>query len=95
LSFLLCVLIETPAADKRRAQERDERASLACSGRERFSKDKPDSSLQERHKSSETAIDEHGDENAPIVGAVIDNEVFTEQVRSSEYAADACGKYAF
>jgi hypothetical protein len=40
-------------------------------------------------------IGEHGDENAPIVGAVIDNEVFTDQLCSSGYAADACGKYAF
>jgi hypothetical protein len=28
LSFLLCILIETPAADKRRAQNRNERANL-------------------------------------------------------------------
>jgi hypothetical protein len=44
-SFLLCVLIETPAPDKRRAQNRDERASLARSGCERFSKDKHNFSL--------------------------------------------------
>jgi hypothetical protein len=46
-------------------------------------------------KVQKAAVGEHGDENTPIVGAVIDNEVFTDQLCSSEYAAEACGKYAF
>jgi hypothetical protein len=46
-------------------------------------------------KIQKAAIDEHGDENVPIVGAVMDNEVFTDPISSSEYAADGCGKYAF
>jgi hypothetical protein len=46
-------------------------------------------------KVQKTAIGEHGDENTPIAGAVIDNEAFTDHVFSSDYAADGCGKYAF
>jgi hypothetical protein len=55
----------------------------------------PDSDLQERHDRSESRDWGACDENTPIVGAVIDNEVFTDQLCSSGYAADACGKYAF
>jgi hypothetical protein len=46
-------------------------------------------------KVQKAAVGGHGDESAPIVGAVIDNEVFTDQLCSTEYAAEACGKYAF